>query len=91
MPRTTRTAELHSAFVWDCDHCGAENFERAVEGGLDEQHMENWSPHLVADNEIEEGVFEIMHQRVVISPDRVSCRECKRIYRSVIWSPGIED
>lgn len=22
--------ELHPAFVWDCDECGRENFERAI-------------------------------------------------------------
>ena len=31
-------AELHSAFVWDCDICGVENFCRAIEGNLDEAH-----------------------------------------------------
>lgn len=29
-------AELHSAFAWDCDHCGTENFCRGTEGDVDE-------------------------------------------------------
>jgi hypothetical protein len=33
------SAELHCAWVWDCDECGAENFERAVEGDASEPAM----------------------------------------------------
>lgn len=28
--------ELHSAFVYDCENCGAENFIRAMEGRIDD-------------------------------------------------------
>ena len=28
---TDHKVELHIAFMWDCDVCGQENFERAVE------------------------------------------------------------
>ncbi len=86
MPRS-RHAELCSAFVWDCEHCGEENFIRAVEGELDEQDIEACLPFLVAENEMAEGVFELMHQKIAILPDRVSCKGCKRIYRSVVQMP----
>lgn len=32
--------ELHPAYVWDCDECGVENFERAIEGDLNEPIMQ---------------------------------------------------
>lgn len=78
------SVELHGAFVWDCDACGAENFVRAVEGNIDEAAME------AADNRVEgeliatevvegaDGGMEsgVMVQRILIAPATVKCREC---------------
>ena len=64
--------ELHPAFVWDCDECGRQNFERAIippfQSAEEEQHAReilNITP--------EEG-FPVM------APCQVSCRLCGQVY-----------
>lgn len=82
------TVELHSAFVWDCDECGKENFERAIEGGMDEAALmadENRvTTHLVGTGEVEIEdsedddlmACESLTQMIVLAPATVTCKHC---------------
>lgn len=78
-----RTAELIPAYVWDCDHCGRENFQRAV------------SRLLNGDNPAEAVLIRAIEgmppdapvppgwkYRFMTEPERVACRACKTIFRS---------
>lgn len=76
MGATNSKARLFSAYSWDCDNCGAENFERAVTADLtdDEREeafrhfhdLEPWTP-------LPEGWREF---ELVTSPTVVTCRSC---------------
>lgn len=77
------TAELHGAFVWDCDECGKENFERAVEGNIDEAALmadENRiHGELVAfgvEGEGEDRAADMLMQRILVAPETVTCKHC---------------
>jgi hypothetical protein len=78
-------AELHGAFVWDCDNCGAENFVRAVEGNLDEEHMneicgEPMSRFVAPEHDIDDETGEcsaaLLLSQVLLAPRHVSCKSC---------------
>lgn len=93
------TTELNCAFVWDCDHCGQENFARGIEGGMDEPIMQDADqdliqPHLeTADYEViehpdgKECLSEFLQQRIVLAPKTVVCSRCKTEYRSSLPEP----
>lgn len=91
------TVELHSAFVWDCGECGTENFERAIEGSLDEAAMQENAnqidTHLIGtdegdvDDEDLRGC-EALTQRIVLAPARVKCRNCGHTYPTKVWHIG---
>lgn len=85
--------ELHSAFVWDCDHCGRENYYRAIEGNIDEAALEaaddEWiDPHLVAPEAREKGEGEMeadyLVQRIAIAPQYVTCTHCGETFAAEI-------
>jgi hypothetical protein len=59
------TAELHIAYVWDCDACGRENFERAM--------VYEFSPEEIAEGEYETGNW-------MTHPDSVICRGCGAVF-----------
>jgi len=82
--------ELHSAFVWDCDECGTENFERAIEGNLDEAAIAYAMPanHFVAldAEDGEDGMMEasqLVH-KIAVAPAFVECKECKATFPTSI-------
>lgn len=72
-----RTVELVQAFVWTCDECGQDNFERAITlapesidpddlpstGGMDPEEVREW---------LEEGGQGVW----VTAPTHVKCRHC---------------
>ena len=75
-------AEMHHAYVWDCDNCGRENFVRAIafEGSPDdleemrEEHgVETWDA----------GEFETY-------PDGVKCKHCGTEYATIPEEPRDE-
>lgn len=86
------SVELHCAFVWDCDECGRENFERAIEGNFDEAALEadenQVVGHLVAldaesvDDELFES--ECLTQVIALAPRRVTCKHCKSSFETEI-------
>ncbi len=83
------SAELHSAFVWDCDACGQENFCRAIEGNIDEAALrdadeDRIDAHLEADEWTmsDEAYFSpILIQRIALTPKVVKCCQCEAQYK----------
>ena len=70
------TVELHQAFVWDCDNCGAENFCRSrvvTPESIDPDELPDNTEHDEAVRDwIESGGSGIFHT----APESVRCREC---------------
>jgi hypothetical protein len=81
--------ELHNAYVWDCDNCGAENFERAVKFDAPPEERERMLRDMgaledyqtLADIERETEDGKIMAS-LTTSPDRVTCKACGTAYES---------
>jgi len=78
------SVELHAAFAWDCEECGRENFERAIEGDIDEAALQECEDQVVGflatnsalevnDEELES---EVLTQLIAIAPKRVKCAHC---------------
>ena len=62
--------ELLHAWMWNCEHCGAENFERCITKELD-------------DLDIEVGLvpeYERHEYAVYGHPETVKCHECGSVY-----------
>lgn len=69
-------ARLLSAYVWDCDECGAENFERAIVAEMHEEEREEMfrSFHDLDEwAELPDGWRDF---QMVTRPDAVKCRTC---------------
>jgi hypothetical protein len=60
----TRTAELTTAFMWICEDCGRDNFERAVVLSTEEAKAKGYPEELLADGEF------------CRAPDKVTCGHC---------------
>lgn len=82
-----KSIELHSAYVWDCDHCGGENFLVAVETDLDEPSAkavlrEGRDSMVVIDPQFgcivddDAAGTNWMVARVVLAPKFVTCEHC---------------
>ncbi len=91
------SAELHSAFSWDCDGCGHENFCRAIEGNIDEAALAG-ADHDLIDAHLESADYEMcgdqcespaLMQRIALAPPTVKCAGCGTEYRSAL--PAEED
>jgi DNA-directed RNA polymerase subunit M/transcription elongation factor TFIIS len=68
------TIELHEAFMWDCDNCGVENFERAVRPELTEEEIQELKDEVGIMDE-EEGIF-------LMAPKTVTCSKCGTQYQT---------
>lgn len=85
-------AELHAAFVWDCDECGRENFVRAIEGNIDEAALESAENRIVGDlvapAELvdDELRAEFLVQRISLAPDFVYCQSCGKSFPVEIYT-----
>ena len=69
-------ARLLTAYVWDCDACGAENFERSIVAELcDEDREEIFRRLHELDQwaELPEGWRDF---QIVSRPDSVKCQQC---------------
>ena len=65
--------ELHAAWMWDCPHCGTENFQRSVAVHMtDEELAESGCPP----EDFEQ--FRYAHT----SPCTVKCRECGKRFKA---------
>jgi hypothetical protein len=64
----TQIVEMRIAYVWDCENCGTENFERAV--------VYEFSPEEIADA-IADGDSELAQTgNWMTHPNHVKCRKC---------------
>ena len=75
--------ELHSAWVWDCDECGLENFNRGSEGDIGDPAFECGDVTLsfladglsqIAETGDPQGM--ILRSRLTLFPTDVQCRHC---------------
>ncbi|MEN6507150.1 MAG: hypothetical protein ABFD92_21655 [Planctomycetaceae bacterium] len=88
------TAELHPAFVWDCDSCGTENFTRVIEGNLDEAAFQAIADRdqvvedFLAPNaeQQDDGSYSsaVLINRITLVPKHVTCRECGATHETEI-------
>lgn len=94
--------ELHAAHVWDCDSCGKENFERAIEGDMDEACMDALEEsddiasaqmmaiNAEADPDREGGMrAAVLVTRIAVVPSVVKCKHCGESFTTEI--PTFED
>lgn len=79
MPRAK--AELHTAYMWDCDECGQENFCRSVECAFEEEDRE-WLAEKGIDMDEEQGNW-------CTRPTTVKCSKCGTEFE--VDEPGIDD
>jgi len=79
-----RIVELSPAYVWDCEECGRENFQRSVSSALD--------PKIPADAEIIRQIHRIgpsdpisPHCLAIVRtrPNRVTCRHCNTEFHAI--------
>jgi hypothetical protein len=73
-------ARLLTAYVWDCDDCGAENFERSIIAELHDDEREEMYRHF---HELDEWAELPEHWRefqMVTRPDSVTCCECGMVF-----------
>jgi predicted nucleic acid-binding Zn-ribbon protein len=84
-------AELHSAYAWDCDECGTENFVRAIAADLDEEVMrqamergQDVDQHFQAIGEDGATEFPEIVTAIAIAPVRVTCRNCGMIFETAL-------
>lgn len=94
-----QAAELHSAFVFDCDNCGRENFVRAIEAQMDEATAKRVAAdqcdiHYDTISDTTEGRVEAEYviSRVSVAPRMVQCGHCGHKYSVELWSDdqGVE-
>lgn len=94
------SVEIHSAWVWQCDCCGRENFTRGLEGDIYEPAIEHAGPqkYLICfhgcDGECEhacDGEMNCLGTRIVADPCVVECRYCGREFFTEVWCREEED
>lgn len=68
------TAELRPAFEWTCDHCGHDQFTRAIVVAIESINLDE------CDDEIREWIESGESGHFVRSPDQVKCGDCGREY-----------
>lgn len=85
------TTELHAAWVYDCDGCGKENFQRAMSGNADEAAMmlneameerQEVVGLLTAEEgdvaRLPDGTQQVrcLYSDIVLAPKYVTCQHC---------------
>jgi hypothetical protein len=83
-----KKVELHSAYVWDCDECGTENFVRAVTIDLNPDDEEDAK---AIEALYPEGVPEGAGVKAMTCPNRVVCKHCKTEFKSESPHQTLED
>lgn len=76
MPASQNKARLLTAYVWDCDHCGSENFERAIVAEMCDEDREEMFRQF---NQMDqwEALPECWRDfQLVTRPDAVTCCKC---------------
>jgi hypothetical protein len=79
-----RNAELHPAYVWDCEDCGSENFQRAIVRCMTEEEKEEIRQ--------DAGLESAANIRCAGVPVNVICKACGSKFVSVDqWALPIDD
>lgn len=88
--------ELHGAFVWTCEDCGRDCFERAIEGNLDEAAMNADDNQIHAElvapewREVDGMMLaDVLVQRILMAPRFVTCSHCQASFSTEV--PSIID
>jgi hypothetical protein len=77
------TIELHPAWMWDCPHCGTENFQRSVcLEFTKEAYLEAGLPEDEWDDE---------HHIGQSYPNYVKCRDCSKRWKTSDSCPNCSD
>jgi hypothetical protein len=84
--RELPTIEIHSAFCWDCDHCGTENFVRAITVCPDEPEYEEAVQALREIGDLQEDSGPNVGLSITKAPETVTCVHCGTEY--AIVEPG---
>lgn len=72
-----RTVELFQAFVWTCEECGQDNYERAVRISPESIDLENLPAGSFEEAEsIREFLLQGGEGDFLQAPQHVRCREC---------------
>lgn len=66
MAGLARSVDLHQAFLWTCDDCGRDNFERAITVDPESIHPDDLAE---AREAFGDGIF-------LKAPTRVTCEHC---------------
>lgn len=69
-------AELHPAFVWDCEKCGEENFCRSIVKEISAEEQAEIAEHYGLDDD---GPLRIM---TAAHPEFVTCEHCEAEYEA---------
>lgn len=69
------TVELHQAFMWDCEHCGIENFARAIRATLSDEEIANIREKFGIEEESEDEKVLFL-----LAPEKVTCSGCQTEY-----------
>ena len=67
-----KRTELHQAFIWTCDNCGRDQFERAISVEVSEQDERKLK--------FMAGVELWWEGRFIAAPTEVTCQECDHTY-----------
>ena len=75
-------ARLLSAYVWDCDNCGAENFERSIVAEMCDDDREEMFRQFHDLDQWAELPSNWRDFQMVTRPDEVTCSECGMRYEA---------
>ncbi len=77
-----RTTELVQAFLWTCDDCGRDNFERAITIAPESINQGDLPSGLDADD-LREWAQQGGNGLLAMAPDRVRCGHCRAEFATI--------
>lgn len=80
-----KPVELQQAFLWTCDNCGQDNFERAIACEISKEDAEE----LATRYETEEQMW--LDGGWVTRPETVQCGHCGEVYETTEWNAPQKD
>lgn len=76
---TSRTVELHQAYLWTCDVCGRDNFERSITIDPESIDLDDL-PDGVDPDMVREWIDGGGEGDFVTAPTRVTCGHCRAVF-----------
>ena len=76
--------EMHQAYVWDCNQCGRENFERAIEFDGPQEEKDEMLRQMGAIDEwqSEADLPDGVGIGLQMAPDKVTCKHCQAVFET---------